>query len=288
MRLLCLTLLTLLTLLIGCAEATPSSSDLGAAPDAEGVIPPIDTSACVGGVAPTLDRCDAGVFDADCGGDGEPVLACRNGTHCKWFVHGCPAEGFRPIACPLGDPYCVDTPDGRWPYATGVESATSPADMCDQLDLIGDAVVTPTSGPLIDVRIDPAFTAPDQVELTCAGVDVSLCDSAVMRGSTHGVFPVDREVFGFRPLTLFGEDVLFELVRNADGNLAARGWVLRFTDAWSGGEDCSRYDSRDGSSDRPIVDHGELILQAEPDGATELHGAITMVMVDGGTMSIRF
>ena len=30
---------------------------------------------------------------------------------------------------------------------------------------------------------------------------------------------------------------------------------------------------------RPVVDSGEMVLQAEPDGTTELHGEITLAMV---------
>ena len=251
--------------------------------------PPIDLSACPEGVAPTLESCEAGLFDADCGGSGEPVLAC--GQTCKWFAGGCPAEGFRPIACPLGDPFCVATADGQWPYPEGLLEAVYPFHdhMCDQLDLLGDAVVTTTSGPFLELRVDPALTVPETPGLECDGVGLAIC-SWIMRGWTYGIGALDRQTFAFRQPSVVGEVLAFELLPDAAGAPAARAWLTQFTDHWPHGEDCTAYVAGFGTTiaPRPVLTGGELVLTAEPADGVELHGEATLVTAEGGTMTLRF
>ncbi len=245
--------------------------------------------ACPGGNAPSLESCEAGLFDADCGGTGDPVLACAG--DCKWFVGGCPAEGYRPIDCPLGDPFCVETADGQWPYESGVVDDPFPDSMCDQVDLLGDAMVTASSGPLLELRIDPTLTVPEVPTIECEGVDLGICAwDWIMRGRAISPGSIDRITLAFRNPSEYGEVIEIELLDDVGGSPAARAWLTQFTDVWVRGEDCSQHVSRFGTTTapRPIVASGELVLTAEPAEGIELHGEATIVTTEGGTMTLRF
>ena len=42
-----------------------------------------------------LSECDYGLYWAECGGDGEPVLGCDRGNgDCRWFTGGETARGY--------------------------------------------------------------------------------------------------------------------------------------------------------------------------------------------------
>ncbi len=250
--------------------------------------PPIDLSRCPGGEAPDLESCTAGVFHADCGGTGDPALACST-QNCKWFAGGCPATNYRPIDCPLGDPFCVPTDDGLWPYASGSFDITFPSNMCDQVDLIGDAIVTATSGPTLDVRIDPTVTGSENITLDCDRVELELC-RRIERGSSFHPGVIDSETFFFRGGSTQGDTLVLEVDRRPDGTRFAKAHVLQYTDYWSQGEDCVRYVTEFSSftSARPIITSGELLLSAEPDGTTGVRGQATMHTADGGTMILLF
>lgn len=277
---------------LGCSGATTSDGDAAADVDASPPTdasspPPIDTSACPGGVAPELADCSTALFHADCGGDADSVLACSN-SHCKWFEGGCPADRFRPIDCPLGDPFCVETADGDWPYENGIYESPFPSHMCDQLDLIGDAVVTAGTGPWLDLTIDADVSVPESPEMDCDEVGLHLCTS-VARGRTIVAMP-DSLTFAFSQPSEVGETLTFELIEDPSGGWTARAYLSQFTDFWSAGEDCSQYISGFGTSTepRPVLTGGELTLAAIPDTTTPPHGQASVRTADGGTMTLRF
>ena len=67
-----------------------------------------------------LSDCDYGLYWAECGGDGEPVLGCDRGNgDCRWFSGGVTARGYavadKPVlgGCPEGWPFSDFGPDGR-------------------------------------------------------------------------------------------------------------------------------------------------------------------------------
>jgi hypothetical protein len=67
-----------------------------------------------------LSECDYGLYWAECGGDGEPVLGCDRGNgDCRWFSGGVTARGYavadKPVlgGCPEGWPFSDFGPDGR-------------------------------------------------------------------------------------------------------------------------------------------------------------------------------
>ena len=66
-----------------------------------------------------LSECNYGLYWAECGGDGEPVLGCDRGNgDCRWFTGGETARGYavadKPVlgACPEGWPFSDFGPDG--------------------------------------------------------------------------------------------------------------------------------------------------------------------------------
>ena len=78
----------------------------------------------VAGCAPDermpLSDCDYGLYWAECGGDGEPVLGCDRGNgDCRWFAGGVTARGYavadKPVigGCQEGWPFSDFGPDGR-------------------------------------------------------------------------------------------------------------------------------------------------------------------------------
>ncbi|MAQ14379.1 MAG: hypothetical protein CMN30_06245 [Sandaracinus sp.] len=252
-------------------------------------------AACPNGVAPPLSTCVSGAFHADCGGTGAPLLACNGG--CKWFQNGCPAEGFVPVDCPVGDPFCVPTEDGQWPFEAdpvfGSESSDEyfAATFCDHLSLIGGDVVTPTSGLTIDVRVDETLTAPDTATAECEGTDMVFCRGAITPFHPYPT-DIDTTVLSFRPTTaLFGETLTLEIARRADGTVGARAFPLRFTDFWPHGRDCVGYTARFGTADsRPELTMGELVLSADPTTTApeDLHGTATLSSAAGETVSLVF
>ncbi len=185
----------------------------------------------------------------------------------------------------------METADGQWPYESGVYDSSFPDSMCDQVDLLGDAVVTATSRPLLDLRIDPALTVPEYPSVECDGVGLGICSwDWIMRGRASSPGAIDRRTLAFRNPSEFGEVIDIELLEAVDGTPAARAWLTQFTDVWTRGEDCSAYVSRFGTTTapRPIIAGGELVLIAEPADAGELHGEATLRTSDGGTMTLRF
>jgi hypothetical protein len=67
-----------------------------------------------------LSDCDYGLYWAECGGDGEPVLGCDRGNgDCRWFAGGVTARGYavadKPVlgGCLEGWPFSDFGPSGR-------------------------------------------------------------------------------------------------------------------------------------------------------------------------------
>lgn len=273
-------------LVLACACSEPSTDDLrDAAADAA---PTRDLSRCPGETPPSLESCTAGVFHADCGGSGEPVLAC-NFQNCKWFAGGCPADTYRPIACPLGEPFCVTTVDGQWPYESGTFDPSFPPNMCDQVELLGNAVATPESGPALNVRVDPEVVGSIEPSIACDGIQLDLC-RLVDRGSTFHPGMVDSKTFSFRSPGPSGQALVLEVIEPSSDSPSARAHFLEFTDYWRYGEDCTYYTTtfEPSGGGRPVVASGEIVLSTAPDASTATRGRATIHTVDGGTLVLLF
>ncbi len=60
-----------------------------------------------------ISECAFGLYWADCGGNGEPVLGCDRSTgECRWFATGVAAEDHAVSDCPASDVCCHDD----WPF----------------------------------------------------------------------------------------------------------------------------------------------------------------------------
>jgi hypothetical protein len=70
-------------------------------------------SACGSDSAVPIDGCEYGLYWAECGGNGEPVLGCDRETgSCRWFAGGIVAQNHAVSNCPVSDVCCHD----NWPF----------------------------------------------------------------------------------------------------------------------------------------------------------------------------
>jgi hypothetical protein len=60
-----------------------------------------------------MSECEFGLYWADCGGNGEPLLGCDRSTgDCRWFANGLAAQNHAVSDCPADDVCCHDA----WPF----------------------------------------------------------------------------------------------------------------------------------------------------------------------------
>ena len=245
-----------------------------------------------------MTDCSRGLHHADCGGSGEPTLAC--GPDCLWFAGGCAAEGYVPIDCPGAEPFCVTTADGQWPFAQEVEFPESgveyPEDwyfgsiFCDDLDKIGMSVVSATSGMNLVVTIDSDLVAPAVPEAQCDGLALGMCTADVALFVETTSFS-ETAVLSFRAGGLgFGDQIALELGFDDAGSWAGRAFARRDSDYWGWGRDCGTYlDMLYGAGDpRPVFAEGQIALSSEPSSGAELHGTATLRTAGDATLTLTF
>jgi hypothetical protein len=86
-----------------------------------------------------LSECEHGLYWAECGGGGEPVLGCdRASGDCRWFSGGETARGYAVSDCPTADPCCHE----HWPFTDFAPTGRVLEAARDQLSLLGDTVIT--------------------------------------------------------------------------------------------------------------------------------------------------
>lgn len=86
-----------------------------------------------------LGDCEHGLYWAECGGEGDPVLGCDEATgDCRWFSGGVSARGYAVSDCPTTDPCCHD----GWPFFDFAPSGDVLNRARDQLSVLGQAVLT--------------------------------------------------------------------------------------------------------------------------------------------------
>lgn len=212
--------------LAGCA-ATASPSD---AAMVDAAIDP----AC-GGARPTLDACTRGVFDADCGGTGSPVLACSDtSARCMWFAHGCVAQGFVASDCAAGNICCHGSGADAWAFASDWApsgTAVYAAQTVEDVRLLGGAVVTRTTPAPITVTIDPSVTAPTAASITCdPALTWNVCsDSTNVFASA--LVPNGGTVIRAQSISVVPFQLTLELVQPTPGTYAARAFLVQLQDA---------------------------------------------------------
>ena len=96
----------------------------------------------LGGCAPDgrmpLSDCDHGLYWADCGGSGDPVLGCDRETgDCRWFSGGVTARGHAASDCRSDDPCC----HGNWPFSDFTPSNSTRTYVVEQLSLLHPRVI---------------------------------------------------------------------------------------------------------------------------------------------------
>lgn len=85
-----------------------------------------------------LEDCDYGLYWAECGGNGEPVLGCDRDTgNCRWFAGGLTARGHAVSTCPSTNPCC----HSNWPFTDFSPDGTVREVAVEQMSLLRLGVV---------------------------------------------------------------------------------------------------------------------------------------------------
>jgi len=256
------------------ADGESSAGDAGA----QAAFDPVARNCPAGAVA--IDECTRGVGWVDCGGTGDPLMACDD-QGCAWFGGGCVASGWEPSFCPAGDPFCETTADGAWPFATDWFPANAYFNdpVCHGMDMIGDAPISATSALDLSVTLAAADSAPDELGVDCEGSGLWMCRSTsqVSVTSTATTLTFDRA-----PGTpLLTERVIVEVLPRDDGTLGARAFVYYADDVSTADRACGRW------GDRPAFVDGEVIV--DDLGAAEApHGSVHLEEADGGAVTFTF
>jgi hypothetical protein len=115
----------------------------------------IALTSCVatpGDPRPPLSECEHGLYWADCGGIGEPVLGCdRETSDCRWFSGGETARDHAVSDCPVTDPCCHD----EWPFTDFAPTGRLLEHARDQLSLLGTTVVSRRGVSNVMVQVGP-------------------------------------------------------------------------------------------------------------------------------------
>lgn len=98
-----------------------------------------------------LGDCDYGLYWADCGGNGDPVLGCDRETgECRWFSGDVTARGYAISTCPPTDPCC----HSNWPFTDFSPDGHVREVTVEQLSLLGLGVTGRTPYNHVTVQID--------------------------------------------------------------------------------------------------------------------------------------
>lgn len=228
------------------------------------------------GAKPALEDCFRGIAFADCGGDGDPVLACVGEScsdelgctcgfcGCLWFTGGCGPEVFETGLCVPGEPCDF----------SGGTSLACPLFLYERGAEPWDAERAMT----LEVTVDSGFSASATAisctgcsddNYNCDGDNVCVADAAdqVTTGYLRDTLAIDMFVYGY-----YGWTAEIEVKLDV---LTARLCRIFGTDAWFG--DC------------PVVEpvcatSGTLTLSSAPastDDVAGLSGAITATFDDG-------
>lgn len=133
--------------------------------------------------APALETCDYGLFDAACGGNGDPVLACDQATGaCRWFAGGLVALGYEVSDCDPSNVCCHGASAMAWPYdgwtPGGAATARAQRDL-EILRFVGSSVSAEYPAPSIAVSSAVIEDAPTDRRLRCSDV-VGPCSGSGM------------------------------------------------------------------------------------------------------------
>lgn len=254
-----------------------------------GVSPPVS---CDGPAPESLEECEfVGDGFADCGGRGEPRLACGHG--CRWYLGGCVPRSETPSPCTVGDPCCVD----GYPFPL-------PADVLDRGSLDAEirqhagAVWSQTREANVAVTLDPTVEPPSEVSVTCEGECVpegfSIC-RADREGSPLVVMqgPLLDDTPGFQirwGVTFSGRFLAIEIVPGEDGALRARVLHTEYTDVLPTAPACPfTSDPRTTLNGAQAAEGGTLVLDRLPSPDSPIpHGRMQLRMRDCFTIDAVF
>ena len=179
------------------------------------------------GLQPPLDECRLGLFFADCGGEGPPVLACRFNNDCRWFLHRCVAEEYEPSSCVPDNPCCIRNSQrgsrGTWPFPAEsfMSDAGFAAALSEDLQGWGRAGWDVMSHMQLPVDIEPEWK-PQIPRVFCTGIpgDQGPCSLGFVdfaKANPRSLALTFRSVRAFPTWAL-----TLEVIDDRDGQLRAR------------------------------------------------------------------
>lgn len=116
-----------------------------------------------------LADCAHGLYWADCGGNGEPVLGCDRETGaCRWFSGGITARGHATSTCPSSDLCC----HSNWPFTDFSPDGRTREVAVEQLSVLRRGVVSRHEN---DVVVQFDHTGPPGAVLTVCGPGPTVC-----------------------------------------------------------------------------------------------------------------
>lgn len=232
-----------------------------------------------GGPRPALAECESGIVWSDCGGRGaEPRFACRE-LDCRWFAHGCVADGFEVSSCPASDVCChggspyAGAPTGT-PRDFGVSAATlgwgtEPWDAARERNL--------------PVTVGPTRTS-TRPAITCAPAS-GLLDGSACQAAPSSVSATYRSGPGVTIASVgqgpgyAGHLIAVEITRDATDAPRARVCSVPFADAATGL-------CQPGAQPRGCATSGSVAVEALVfDATTQLD--LTATFADGSTIDLQ-
>jgi hypothetical protein len=209
----------------------------------------------------SLADCFTGVFFADCGGAGDPRLACtKDHGDCRWFTSTCMPPGYIASTCPATDICCHN----NWPFP-----ADDPTLFTDSLFYgiygLGTSPWNRTREMNVAVTIDPS-APPGDGSLICSGSDPYVMLPCV---TTGGIRPVGH-IAGTIQLTLLATNLpgWYPMLEIDPSHSIARACAYRFTDAFEA--QCPSGDVVCASTGTLTIDH---LPTTDPDVMTT-HGRL--------------
>jgi hypothetical protein len=138
-----------------------------------------------------LADCAHGLYWADCGGNGEPVLGCDRETGaCRWFSGGITARGHATSTCPASDLCC----HSNWPFTDFSPDGRTREVAVEQLSVLRRGVVSRHEND-VAVRFD--LTEPTFRQFEVCGPGESGCTAASASSPPFWVGDAFVKQYGF-------------------------------------------------------------------------------------------
>jgi hypothetical protein len=239
-----------------------------------------------GGERPRLSDCSRGLSFAECGGTGDPTLACDDTGRCFWFSDACVARDFVATDCAAGDVCCHASGEGEWPWASwGPSEPGAAGRIADDLAMIGAQPITRSSPAGLSVSVAAPDDSPVSPTVSCTGdPGIALCTATeplALRAVSEG----DTVVIGLSVASTTSppaQELRIEVVPQYDGRYLARLFTRAPSPSPSDRRSCG-----EPTASLPAQDGMLTIAPIDPAHPESAHGLL-VANVAGGTIDLRF